>query len=1041
MNLSALFINRPVATTLLTLAIALAGTLAFLNLSVSSLPQVDFPTINVQAKLPGASAETMSTSVATPLERALGRIAGITEMTSSSSLGSTSITLQFDLDRDINGACRDVQAAINAAASLLPSTMPNRPTYRRDNPADSPILVLALTSESQSRGEMYDVASTILAQKISQLPGVGQVQIGGAALPAVRVELNPNALTQYGISLEDVRSTINQTNVARPKGVMENGTQRWQVLANDQARKAADYLPLIVSYRNGAPVTIADLGEVVDSVEDLRNTGLKNSKPSVLLILRKQPQANVIETVDQVLAMLPELRALIPSTIDLSVVIDRSLTIRGSITEVEHSLLIAIGLVILVVLVFLRDFRSTMVPIIAVPVSLIGACGVMYFFNYSLNNLTLMALTISTGFVVDDAIVVLENTNRHIKKGEPPFKAALLGAQEVGFTVMAMSVSLIAVFLPILLMGGVVGRLFREFAVTLSAAVLVSLVISLTVTPMLCARWLGKESVKHGRIYQIIGVAFDSLQAGYEKSLRWALHHSRIMMLLLLGTIGLNFYLYAVIDKGFFPSQDGGRLMGEIQTDQGTSFLSLQKKLFEYSELLLKDPAVSQVAGFSGAGSSSNSARVFIVLKPHDERDSIEKVMGRLRERVKRIPGAELHMTPAQELRIGGRPSFSSYDYALQSDDLGLLREWMPKVTAALSKLPQLSDVNTSQQDKGQQIGLVVDRDRASRYGISQAMIDTTLNNAFGQRQVSVIYNPLNQYRVVMELAPEYWQSSEALKQVYISVPALRLPSGEEVAAHQVPLSSVADFAPTSTPLSVNHQGQFAAATLSFNLNPGTSLSTATQLIEKTMSDIGVPDSIQGSFQGSAKAFKDSLSNQPFLILAALLSIYIVLGVLYESMIHPLTILSTLPSAGVGALLALIVCDSEFTIIALIGVILLIGIVKKNAIMMIDFALQAEREQGLEASEAIYQACLLRFRPIMMTTLAALFGALPLALGSGYGAELRQPLGISIVGGLIFSQMLTLYTTPVVYIYLDRFRLWFHRRFFNRTASLADKVA
>jgi multidrug efflux pump len=1041
MNLSAVFINRPVATTLLTLAIALAGTLAFLNLSVSSLPQVDFPTINVQAKLPGASAETMSTSVATPLERALGRIAGITEMTSSSSLGSTSITLQFDLDRDINGACRDVQAAINAAASLLPSTMPNRPTYRRDNPADSPILVLALTSESQSRGEMYDVASTILAQKISQLPGVGQVQIGGAALPAVRVELNPNALTQYGIGLEDVRSTINQTNVARPKGVMENGAQRWQVLANDQARKAADYLPLIVSYRNGAPVTIADLGEVVDSVEDLRNTGLKNSKPSVLLILRKQPQANVIETVDQVLAMLPELRALIPSTIDLSVVIDRSLTIRGSITEVEHSLLIAIGLVILVVLVFLRDFRSTMVPIIAVPVSLIGACGVMYFFNYSLNNLTLMALTISTGFVVDDAIVVLENTNRHIEKGESPFKAALLGAQEVGFTVMAMSVSLIAVFLPILLMGGVVGRLFREFAVTLSAAVLVSLVISLTVTPMLCARWLGKESVKHGRIYQIIGVAFDSLQAGYERSLRWALHHSRIMMLLLIGTIGLNFYLYAVIDKGFFPSQDGGRLMGEIQTDQGTSFLSLQKKLFEYSELLLKDPAVSQVAGFSGAGSSSNSARVFIVLKPHDERESIEKVMGRLYEQVKRIPGAELHMTPAQELRIGGRPSFSSYDYALQSDDLGLLREWMPKVKVALSKLPQLSDVNTSQQDKGQQIGLVVDRDRASRYGISQAMIDTTLNNAFGQRQVSVIYNPLNQYRVVMELAPQYWQSSEALKQIYISVPALRLPSGEEVAAHQVPLSSIADFAPTSTPLSVNHQGQFAAATLSFNLNPGTSLSTATQLIEKTMSDIGVPNSIQGSFQGSAKAFKDSLSNQPFLILAALLSIYIVLGVLYESMIHPLTILSTLPSAGVGALLALIVCDSEFTIIALIGVILLIGIVKKNAIMMIDFALQAEREQGLEASEAIYQACLLRFRPIMMTTLAALFGALPLALGSGYGAELRQPLGISIVGGLIFSQMLTLYTTPVVYIYLDRFRRWFHRRFFNRTASLADKVA
>ena len=1041
MNLSALFIYRPVATMLLTLAIALAGTLAFLNLPVSSLPQVDFPTINVQAQLPGASAETMSTSVATPLERALGRIAGITEMTSSSSLGSTSITLQFDLDRDINGACRDVQAAINAAASLLPSTMPNRPTYRRDNPADSPILILALTSESQSRGQMYDVASTILAQKISQLPGIGQVQIGGAALPAVRVELNPNALTKYGIGLEDVRSTITQTNVARPKGVMENGAQRWQILANDQARKAADYMPLIVSYRNGAPVTIADLGEVVDSVEDLRNTGLKNGKPSVLLILRKQPLANVIQTVDQVQAMLPELRALIPSTIDLSVVVDRSLTIRGSIAEVEHSLLIAICLVILVVLVFLRDFRSTVVPIIAVPVSLIGACGVMYFFNYSLNNLTLMALTISTGFVVDDAIVVLENINRHIEKGVPPFKAALLGAKEVGFTVMAMSVSLIAVFLPILLMGGVVGRLFREFAVTLSAAVVVSLVISLTVTPMLCARWLGKESPKHGRIYQGIGTAFDWLQAGYEKSLRWALRHGRIMMLLLLGTIGLNFYLYSVIDKGFFPSQDGGRLLGEIQTDQGTSFLSLQKKLFEYSELLLKDPAVSNVAGFGGAGSSSNSARVFVVLKPHNERDPIEKVMGRLRDKVKRIPGADLHMFPAQELRIGGRPSFGSYDYALQSDDLGLLREWMPKVIAALSKLPQLSDVNTSQQDKGQQIGLVVDRDMAARYGVSQALIDTTLNDAFGQRQVSVIYNPLNQYRVVMELAPEYWQSSEALKQVYISVPALRLPFGKQIAVHQVPLSSLAGFAPTSTPLSVNHQGQFAAATLSFNLKPGTSLSTATQLIENTLRDIGVPASIQGSFQGSAKAFQESLRNQPFLILAALFSIYIVLGVLYESTIHPLTILSTLPSAGVGALLALMVCGTEFSIIALIGVILLIGIVKKNAIMMIDFALQAEREQGLEASEAIFQACMLRFRPIMMTTLAALFGALPLALGSGYGAELRQPLGISIVGGLIFSQMLTLYTTPVVYIYLDRFRLWFHRRFFNRTASLADKTA
>ncbi|MFM8340753.1 MAG: efflux RND transporter permease subunit, partial [Methylomonas sp.] len=701
MNFSAIFIQRPVATSLLTLAIALAGGLAFFNLPVSSLPQVDFPTVNVQAQLPGASAETMAATVATPLERALGRIAGVTEMTSSSSQGSTQITLQFDLARDINGACRDVQAAINAASSMLPTGMPNRPTYRRDNPADSPILILALTSESQTRGQMYDVASTILAQKISQLPGIGQVQIGGAALPAVRVELNPNALTKYGIGLEDVRNTITQTNTNQPKGVMEDGNQRWQVQANDQARKAEDYLPLIVSYRNGSPVRIADLGNVEDSVEDLRNTGLKNGKPSVLLILRKQPLANVIQTVDQVQAMLPQLRAAIPDSIELSVVVDRSLTIRASIAEVEHSLLIAIVLVILVVMLFLRNFRSALVPIIAIPVSLIGACGVMYFLNYSLNNLTLMALTIATGFVVDDAIVVLENTNRHIEQGVKPFKAAMLAAKEVSFTVISMSISLVAVFLPILLMGGVVGRLFREFAVTLSASVLVSLLISLTVTPMLCARWLEKETHQHGRFFTLIGNGFDWLQTAYQTSLRWALNHSRIMMLILLATIGLNVYLYVKIDKGFFPNQDGGRLLGEVQTDQGASFWSLQKKLYELSDLLLKDPAVSNVAGFGGAGAGTNSARVFVVLKPHDQRPPINEVMSRLRAQVGRIPGANLHMFPAQELRIGGRPSFGSYDYALQSDDLALLREWLPKVVAALSKLPQLNDVSTSQQDKG----------------------------------------------------------------------------------------------------------------------------------------------------------------------------------------------------------------------------------------------------------------------------------------------------------------------------------------------------
>ncbi|MDD5214400.1 MAG: efflux RND transporter permease subunit [Methylococcales bacterium] len=1021
MNLSALFIYRPVATSLLTLAIALSGILAFLNLPVASLPQVDFPTITVQAQLAGASAETMAATVATPLERALGRIAGVAEMTSISNAGSTRITLQFDLERDINGASRDVQAAINAATSLLP-TMPNRPSYRRDNPADSPIMILALTSDKLNRGQMYDKASTILMQKISQVSGVGQVQIGGATLPAVRVELNPNTLSKYGISLEEVRVAITQTNVNRPKGVIENNQQRWQVQANDQARTAADYSPIIVSYRNGAAVRISDLGKVEDSVEDLRNTGLKDGKPSVLLIIRKQPNANVIETVNQIKALLPEARAAMNDEIDISIAVDRSLTIRTSIDEVEHSLLISIALVILVVLVFLRNFRSALVPIITVPVSLIGACTVMYFFHYSLNNLSVMALTIATGFVVDDTIVVLENTSRHIENGVSPFKAALLATKEVGFTVLAMSVSLVAVFIPILLMGGIVGRLFREFAVTLSAAVLVSLIISLTTAPMLCARWLHKEKPNHGRIYLGIGRFFDVVQTGYEHSLHWALRHSRITILILFSTIGLNFYLYGVIDKGFFPTQDGGRLNGGIQADQSTSFWALQKKLFEFTELIRKDPAVSNVVGI--AGNDANNAMVFVALKPHEERDSIEKVMSRLRENLSRIAGAKIFLHPSQELRIGGRPSSAMYDFSLQSDDLNLLREWTPKVLAALSKLPELKDVNTNQQDKGQQISLVVNREMAARYGISQAMIDSTLNDAFGQRQVSVIYNPLNQYRVVLELAPEYWQSPEALKQLYISVPPATV---GQIGDAQVPLSSVANFTATNTALTVNHQGQFAAATISFNLKEGTSLSTATEIIEKTLREIGVPIEIQGSFQGSTKAFQESLKNQPWLILGALVSIYIVLGVLYESYIHPLTILSTLPSAGVGALVALMVTGGELGIIGIIGIILLIGIVKKNAIMMIDFALEAERKQGLSSDEAIFKACSMRFRPILMTTLAALFGALPLAFGTGYGAELRQPLGISIVGGLIFSQMLTLYTTPVVYLYLDRFRLFFNR--------------
>ncbi|MDP3334307.1 MAG: efflux RND transporter permease subunit [Methylococcaceae bacterium] len=1033
MNLSALFIYRPVATTLLTIAIALVGTLAFLNLPVASLPEVDFPTISVQAQVPGASAETMAATVATPLERTLGRIAGVTEMTSESSLGNTRITLQFDLNRDFNGAGRDIQAAINAASSQLPSNMPNRPSYRRYNPADTPIMALSLTSDTLSSGQLFDVASTVLSQKLAQVPGIGQVEISGAALPAVRVELNPNALNKYGVGLEDVRNTITQTNTTRPKGVMEDGEQRWQIQANDQAPKAADYQSLIVSYRNGAPVRIADLGNVVDSVEDLRNIGVKNGKPAVLLMLKKQPTANVVEAVDQVQAMIPQLRAIIPNAVNLEVVSDRSLTIRTSLNEVERSLFIAIGLVILVVLLFLRNARSTLIPVIVVPVSLLGSCAVMYLCGYSLNNLSLMALTIATGFVVDDAIVVLENAQRHIENGIRPFPAALLAVKEVGFTVLAMSLSLIAVFLPILLMGGIVGRLFREFAVTLSAAVLVSLLVSLIVTPMLCARLLSKETPHHGRVYLAVGRAFDKVQAGYEHALHWALRHSRIMIMILLGTVMLNVYLYSIINKGFFPTQDGGRLLGRVEADQGTSFYAMQKKLFEFANVIQSDPAVTNVMGFIGS-QQTNSAEMFVDLKPHEERDSVDTIMARFRK-INRIPGAAIRMFPAQELRIGGRPSSSLFDYSLQSDDLDLLREWTPKVLAAMSKLPELKDVNTRQQDKGQQIGLVVNRDMASRYGVTQAMIDASLYDAFGQRQVSVIYNPLNQYRVVMELAPEYWQSPEALKQVYISVPAQRLPSGEAAGARQIPLSTLASFAPTSTPLKVYHQGQFAATTISFNLNTGISLSTATQVIKDTMREIGVPNTIQGSFQGAAKAFEDSLRTQPLLILAALVSIYIVLGVLYESLIHPLTILSTLPSAGVGALLSLMACGTEFSLIALIGVILLIGVVKKNAIMMVDFALWAEREQGLDSREAIFQACVLRFRPIMMTTFAALFGALPLAIGTGYGAELRQPLGISIVGGLIFSQALTLFTTPVVYLYLDRFRLWFHARFVNRSAS------
>ncbi|WP_374421938.1 multidrug efflux RND transporter permease subunit [Chromobacterium sp.] len=1016
---SAPFIRRPVATTLLTLAILLAGLLAFKLLPVSPLPQVDFPTISVTARLPGASPETMAATVATPLERALGRIAGVTEMTSSSSLGSTRITLQFELDRNIDGAARDVQAAINAARSLLPTGMPSNPTYRKVNPADAPIMIIALTSDSLTRGQMYDAADTILGQKLAQVEGIGDVNVGGGAQPAVRVELNPRQLNHYGISMETVRGAIASTNANRPKGFLENDERHWQVQANDQANKASDYLPLIVSYKDGAAVRIADVAEVKDSVVDLRNAGLLGQQPAVMLILFRQPGANIIETIDRVKSLLPQLQASIPAAIKMQVVMDRSPTIRASLQEVERSLLISVALVILVVFLFLRNGRATAIPAITVPVSLVGAFAVMYLAGFSLNNLSLMALTIATGFVVDDTIVVLENISRHIEDGMKPMQAALRGAREVGFTVLSMSISLIAVFIPILLMGGVIGRLFREFAVTLSVAILVSLLVSLTTTPMLCARWLKAHDAhkEPGKLFRWSERAFDAMLDGYRRSLGWALRHGPLMMLILAATIGLNVYLYLAVPKGFFPQQDTGRLTGMIRADQNISFQAMQQKLQRFITVVGQDPAVDKVIGFTGGG-QRNTANMFVSLKPLDQRrDSADQVIARLRKTLAREPGAQLFLQAVQDIRIGGRASNAQYQYTLQGDDLAELREWTPKVQQALLKLPMLADVNTDQEVKGLQTSLVFDRDAMARLGLTQTQVDSALNDAFGQRQVSTIYNALNQYHVVMEVAPQYWQGPDGLDSIYLQTPG----------GQPTPLSAVARWEPSNTALSVNHQSQFAAATVSFNLPPGKSLSDATDAIDQALAGVGLPSSIHGSFQGSAKTFQASLDSQPLLILAALVAVYIVLGMLYESVVHPVTILSTLPSAGVGALLAIIATGGEFNVIALIGVLLLIGIVKKNAIMMIDFALSAEREQGLKPEQAILQACLLRFRPIMMTTLAALFGALPLALGHGDGAEMRTPLGISIVGGLLLSQLLTLYTTPIVYLYLDRFRLWCRR--------------
>jgi multidrug efflux pump len=1195
MSLSTPFIRRPVATILLTFGLAAAGALAFFKLPVSPLPQVDFPTISVTAQLPGGSPEVVANTVATPLERHLGQIADVTEMTSTSTVGMTRINLQFGLDRDINGAARDVQAGMQAAFADLPTTLRSNPTYRKVNPADAPILILALTSESKLQGELYDAADSVLAQKLSQIQGVGQVIVGGSALPAVRAELNPIALQKYGIGLEDVRAALAASNAHSPKGDIEESDRHYQLYDNDQATRATQYRSLILAYRNGAPVALSDVGDVTDSVEDLRNAGMANGKPAVLIIIYRQPNANIVGTVDRVMAELPELRASISPAIDVDPMVDRSTTIRASLAEVERTLVLSAVLVVLVVFLFLRSGRATLVPSIAVPVSLIGTFGVMYLLGYSLDNLSLMALTVATGFVVDDAIVVLENITRHIEAGMAPVSAAIKGAAEVTFTVVSMSISLIAVFIPILLMGGIVGRLFREFAVTLSVAIMVSLVISLATTPMMCALLLRRPRHEgQSRFGRVSEAGFAWLSGGYDRSLSWALRHPLLVIIVLAATLGLNAYLFVVVPKGFFPQQDTGRVNGSIQADQAISFQLMRQKLEQFIAVVRQDPAVDTVVGFTGGlgGSQTNGGSMFISLKPLSRRAaSADQVIARIRRNVAHIPGASLFLQAVQDIRIGGRSTNAQYQFTLQDYDADELFAWAPKILAELQAIPQLTQVNSDQQNNGLETNITIDRATAARFGLTVSQIDNTLYDAFGQRQVSTIYNPLNQYHVVMEAAPKYWQNPDILRSFYVSTsggpatgtqttnasagtvsgapaagaatttacsPAsaaassvaaqttttssaspsstITTTSASSMAATTVagsttsttstssassstvsgtaatssstsspsssssstfvpitsstptpaasagitaspssgvcatspasttstaatsssaarnqalnsigntgnstassgsavstaaetmiPLSVFAHVGPGNVPLAVNHQGLAVSATISFNLAPGAALSDAVREINAALFRLHVPTSVRGGFQGTARAFEQSIADEPYLILAAVVVIYIVLGMLYESYIHPLTILSTLPSAGIGAVLALMLFGIEFSIMSLIGVILLIGIVKKNAIMMIDFALDAERTRGLTSRQAIHEACLLRFRPIMMTTMAALFGAVPLALGLGDGGELRQPLGIAIVGGLCVSQVLTLYTTPVIYLYLDRFSLW-----------------
>jgi len=1014
-NFSAPFIRRPVATSLITIAIFLSGAVAFRFLPVAPLPQVDFPTISVGASLPGASPETMASAVATPLERQFGRIAGVTQMTSSSGLGSTGITLQFDLNRDINAAARDVQAAINAARNQLPVDLPGQPTYRKVNPADAPIMILALTSDNFPPSQIYDAADSILAQKLAQVEGVGQVFVWGSASPAVRIEANPYQLNSYGISLETIRGSLQAANANLAKGSLADAHKTWNVGDSDQLFKAYEYMPLIVAGHSGAPVRLRDIGEVVDSVADTRNLGLFGGKRSVLLAIFRQPAANMIDTVDRINAILPVLRASISPSLHLTVSIDRSVTIRASVHDVEITLIISIILVILVVFAFLRSTWATIIPSVAVPLSLVGTFGIMYLFGYSLDNLSLMALTICTGFVVDDAIVVIENITRHIENGMKPFEAAMKGASEIGFTVLSMSASLIAVFIPILMMPGIVGRLFREFAVVLSVAIVVSLFVSLTTTPMMCARFLKHESGKHNWIYNFFEDAFNRLLHLYDISLRWVLRRQLFILGMTFLTAGLCVYLAAHVNSGFFPQQDTGRINGAIQGDQDLSFTAMSQKMREFTDIVMKDPAIDTVTSFTGGGSGGSTARVFAQLKPLSERKiNADEVIARIRDSTAHVPGAVLFLQAVQDLSVGGRFGAAQYQYTLQADNLDDLNHWAPILQARLAKIPELRDVNSDQQMHGLESALIVDRDTASRLGVSMQAIDNTLSDAFGQREVSTIYKGLNQYYVVLEVMPSAQQDPAALKSIYVPAKAGNL----------VPLSAFARYEPSSTALSVNHQGIFPAITISFNLAPGASLGPAVLDIESATHEIGVPPTVHASFQGNAQAFQDSRSSQLILVITALVAVYIVLGILYESFIHPITILSTIPSAGIGAILAIKFAGTDLNMIALIGIILLIGIVKKNAILMIDFAVQLEREEKTSPLDAIYKACLLRFRPILMTTMAALFGALPLALGTGVGSELRRPLGITIIGGLIVSQMLTLFTTPIVYIYMDRLQSW-----------------